>query len=394
MSGFISKYFLAAALFLTALTTPAFSAEQTLTEVAAPKGVIVQQSIAWVKKHLALSAVQIETLVKKGQELEARAANLSEPQLSDGLNKLFSEQQIAGVQVINRHDPLYWLYKERFGLIGANAAASPTQFPAWLTRRGRNWHIYLASNLSAAPIKRGDEIIFDSGEPYSFVSGTDAQATSKKVQVRSLAHEKAVPCDIALAMKSPGQMLLEIVQTNTRLIPLSSAGASGSNAARGAGYLPMPTSDLSALREAYIHALNGFEKTTDTLIIDLRGPYGEGGLSGIDLFLSDKGTRVHFTKKLVALVDRYTSGGREALAAMLQRHAGAILVGEQTAGLSSPVSVEDLDPGRFLLITVQEGRKGEFGPLVPDYKVSESITYVAGRDDVLAQALNVAAAAK
>jgi hypothetical protein len=353
---------------------------------------VVDQTVTWMKKHVALTANQIESIVKSAAALHPRADTMSETALADELNKLLTESQISGIQILNRHDPMYWLYRERFGLTGPQV---PPQLPAWLTRRGRNWHVWAAATpqqtAGSKTLTRGDEVIFPAGEPFAFATGSDgktanaAAAQTLSVQIKSLAHEKAETRSVPLTLKSTGQLLTDIVRTNARRIPLNESGS------RNVAYLPLPGTDLPALRETYTTLMDGFATAADALIVDLRGPYGEGGLSGVDLFLSEKGERLHFKKNLYVLVDRYTAGGREALAAMLQRHAGAVLIGETTAGISAPVEVADLDQGRFLLVATQD-EKESFGPLKPDHQVPDTLAYVAGRDDVLTRALAVAKA--
>lgn len=337
---------------------------------------ILVQTTASLKKQLGLTAQQIEALVKKSALLQDTIENIAENQLTDKLNNLITESGIMGAQVINRHDPMFWWYRARFGI---NNPPAPAQIPAWLIRRGNSWHVYQPSLLVGRDLhlKRGDEIVFSSGFPLDFRSESPSKIV---VKIKSLSWEKSATKEIILESKSPEQLLLEIMQTNKKIHKTGQDST---------GFLSLPSADLSSIRTDFVASLQAFETTTSQLVIDLRGPFGEGGLSGIEMFMDAKGQRINYKKPLFLLVDRYTSGGRETLAGMLQRHAHATLIGEVTSGRTAPVELTELSANKFILVTEHPEKTSPSAPLIPDYPIKESLMFAAGQDEILSQTLKM-----
>lgn len=374
MQIFVFSFFFLGTVLCSTPSTLAAEAPKEIQTVS--NGEIIEHTSAALKKHLGLNALQIETLLKNAAALQDHAGHLNENELTDKLNVMIVDSGISGAQVINRHDPIFWLYRARFGL---DTPPAPAQIPAWLTRRGTNWYVFQASTLAGRDIhlSRGDEIEFASGYPLEF---SDTPISKATVKVKSLSWDKPSAKEITLDLKSPEQLLLEIMQTNRKILKTGQGST---------GYLPLPSTDLTAVRTEFVASLQAFENTTNQLVVDLRGPYGEGGLSGIEMFMDEKGRRINYKKPLFILIDKYTSGGRETLAGMLHRHASATLIGEVTAGRTAPVELTDLSPGRFLLVTQQPTAADAASPLIPDYPVKESLMYAAGQDDILSQTLKL-----
>jgi len=360
----------------------AFAAEPTKIEsskeelIQMPSHDLLHGLMSELKKNLGLTASQIEVLNKNVESYKQKLVGVPEEQIADRLNALIIESSIEGAEVINRHDPLFWLYRARFGLDNPPA---PAQVPVWLTRRGQGWHVYLASaKASTEPhLKRGDEIEFQGGLPINF-AGT--QERSLNVNVKSLSWDKPRSTTLTVQQKSVSQIFLDLTQSHRKVLTTGKSKT---------GFLPMPAIDLKLLHIDVEQTLKEFQNTTDQLIIDLRGPYGEGGMTGLELFLDEKGNRVFYKKPLYLLVDRYTSGGRELLAGLLQRHAGAILIGEATSGRTAPVNLTELEPGKFILITEHKTKTATSGPLKPDLPVAESLMFAAGQDKILEGALAI-----
>jgi hypothetical protein len=337
---------------------------------------LVNSLTVQIKKRLGLSTTQIDELIKNGDVYLHKLNGLSEEKLTDSLNALIVESKIEGAEVINRHDPLFWLYRARFGLDNPPA---PAMIPFWLTRRGHGWHVYLAAtgDSSITTLMRGDQIEFSSGKPLSFDT---IGAKTRSVKVKSLSWDKPETKSLPLQQKSVSQIFLDLVHSHRKDVVTGKTKT---------GVLPLPAIDLELLRVDAEQALKQFQNTTDQLIVDLRGPYGSGGMTGIELFLDDKGNRAHYKKPLYVLIDRYTSGGRELLAGLLQRHAGAILIGEETAGRTAPVELTELDPGKFILITEHQIKSAQSGPLKPDRPIAEALMFAAGQDKILEGAIEI-----
>jgi hypothetical protein len=327
-----------------------------------------------LKLRLGMTTSQIDALNKKTLSYQQKLIGVPEEKVSDQLNALIVESEIEGAEVINRHDPLFWLYRARFGI---NNPPAPAQFPAWLTRRGQGWFVYLGalSPNEGTGLKRGDEVEFSKGVPLVF---GEQNSNNLRIKLKSLSWDKPQETAIALQQKSVNQLFLDLTQENRKVLVTGRTKT---------GLLLIPAIDLELLRVDVEQALKQYQNSTDQLIVDLRGPYGGGGMTGIELFLDEKGNRVHYKKPLYLLVDRYTSGGRELLAGLLQRHAGAILVGETTAGRTAPVELTELEPGKFILITEHKTKTTEIGPIKPDQPIAESLMFAAGQDKILDGAL-------
>ena len=352
---------------------PAASNEEL---IQMPSQDLLNGLLAALKKQLGLTAGQIDALTKNTNSYQQKLVGTPEEQIADRLNALIVESGIEGAEVINRHDPLFWLYRARFGLDNPPA---PAQIPVWLTRRGQGWHVYLATlgTSASSGLKRGDEIEFVKGLPLNF----DAQARKTlDVKVKSLSWDKPQNTALALLQKSVGQIFLDLTQSHRKVFVTGKTKT---------GVLPMPAIDLDLLRVDVEQALKQYQNTTDQLIVDLRGPYGGGGMTGLELFMDEKGKRVHYKKPLYILIDRYTSGGRELLAGRQQRHSGAVLVGEATAGRTAPVELTELEPGKFILITEHKTKTIETAPINPDRPVAESLMFAAGQDKILESALAI-----
>ena len=338
-----------------------------------PSQDLLNSLMTQLKLRLGLTTSQIDALTKQTASYQQKLDGVPEEQIADRLNALIVESGIEGAEVINRHDPLFWLYRARFGIDNPPA---PAQVPVWLTRRGQGWHVYLAAAGSDKEfLKRGDEISFNKGLPLSFA---EQAAKTMSVKVKSLSWDKPQTTALALQQKSVNQLFLDLTQSNRKVLVTGKTKT---------GILLMPAIDLELLRVDVEQALKQFQNTTDQLIVDLRGPYGGGGMTGLELFLDDKGNRAHYKKPLYLLVDRYTSGGRELLAGLLQRHAGAVLIGETTAGRTAPVELTELEPGKFILITEHKTKTAATGPISPDLPIAESLMFAAGQDKILEGAL-------
>jgi hypothetical protein len=327
-----------------------------------------------LKLRLGLTTSQIDALNNLTASYQQKLNGVPEEQLADRLNALIVESGIEGAEVINRHDPIFWLYRARFGI---NNPSTPAQIPVWLTRRGQGWYVYLAAAGSSkeSRLKRGDQIEFNKGLPLNFEEPT---AKTLNVKVKSLSFDKPQTAAFPLQQKSVSQLFLDLTQANRKVLVTGKTKT---------GVLLMPAIDLELLRVDVEQALKQFENSTDQLVVDLRGPYGGGGMTGLELFLDEKGKRVHYKKPLYLLIDRYTSGGRELLAGLLQRHAGAVLVGETTAGRTAPVELTELEPGKFILITEHKTKTAATGPISPDQPIAETLMFAAGQDKILDGAL-------
>jgi hypothetical protein len=368
------------ALALQLLTTNALQAESV--KGAANKEELLQMPseellytmMTQLKLRLGLTTTQIEALNKLTASYQQKLIGVPEEKISDQLNALIVESGIEWAEVINRHDPMFWLYRARFGL---NNPPAPAQFPAWLTRRGQRWYVYLTTSSpeKGTELKRGDEIDFNTGLPLVF---GEQKPQALNIKIKSLSWDKPKAIELTLQQKSVNQIFLDLTQSNRKVL------ATGKTKT---GLLMMPAIDLELLRVDVEQALKQFQNSTDQLIVDLRGPYGGGGMTGIELFLDEKGNRVHYKKPLYLLIDRYTSGGRELLASLLQRHASAILFGETTASRTAPVELTELEPGKYILITEHKTKTTEIGPIKPDHPIAESLMFAAGQDKILDGAL-------
>jgi carboxyl-terminal processing protease len=155
--------------------------------------------------------------------------------------------------------------------------------------------------------------------------------------------------------------------------------------------------------EQLADALHGELAAADGLIVDLRDGWGgcdPGLVSQFDrevpviTSIDRAGKRAIYaaawTGPLVVLVNRRTRSGKEVVAAALQRHRRAVVVGERTAGAVVAGQPFALPDGSLLYLAVADilvdGARLEGAGVVPDVVVADDVAQSEGRDPVLERA--------
>lgn len=327
----------------------------------------VKDSLAKVS----MSPAQRESVNKKLNELSKDAGAITPATLTDALNKIAAEAGLAGTEFLDHSDPNFWLYRARFSL---STPPPPKYLSFWpVTVEGRKHVLFPPSADDKLTLKRGDEVIFPAAGPL-VQGGKGGDAV--KMQVRSSAGDALRDVEAALSAKTPDLALLALVTSTSRTIEAGSVKA---------GYLALPVLDRLDYRHEYLDILKVFERDMDYVILDLRGPFGRGGVSGTRMFFDGK-TRKAVTKPLFVLVDKDTAGGREELAAKFQRDAKAVVIGEETAGDQQQVNLFEIDPGKIMMVSPRPTKKVHTSAkVVPDYKVSDPVAWSNGQDPVIEQ---------
>jgi carboxyl-terminal processing protease len=155
--------------------------------------------------------------------------------------------------------------------------------------------------------------------------------------------------------------------------------------------------------QALADALHGELAAADGLIVDLRDGWGgcdPGLVSQFDrevpviTSIDRAGKRATYaaawTRPLVVLVNHRTRSGKEVVAAALQRHRRAVVVGEHTAGAVVAGRPFALADGSLLYLAVADvlvdGARLEGAGVVPDVEVADDVAHSEGQDPVLERA--------
>ena len=334
---------------------------------------------------------KVDTLRRQlGKDPSADQLRLAIDQLSKDLGfgsdspRLYTEE-----------DAKYWVESACFG--GDIKAAPIAHIGAWFARSGKRWFIHSLVPGGAAEragFIRGDEIIDVDHQAFQPVLSFSKLMPGAEVTLRF----RRLPWD------APKQVTLRpdrssLVEALAKM--LSQGGYLRRVGDKEIMYLPLPLSCHPSLAERLMSQAKVAQMRADALVLDLRGDYSDGGLTYLEPFVSvptsaaTLATPVSvapYAKPLVVLVDHGTSGGREQLAAFLQKAKRAILVGEPTAAASRPGRAVALSSGREILWLPQPGVASD--PLKPDILVTAPLIYAAGSDPQLDQAMAVAASSK
>jgi carboxyl-terminal processing protease len=156
-------------------------------------------------------------------------------------------------------------------------------------------------------------------------------------------------------------------------------------------------------------ALHGPLADADGLIVDLRDGWGGCDPALVSQFdreapvitmIDRAGKRTVYapawTRPLVLLVNHRTRSGKAVVAAALQRHRRALVVGEHTAGAVVAGQPFALADGSLLYLAVADvlvdGARLEGVGVVPDVVVADDVAQSEGRDPVLERARAVLSA--
>lgn len=263
-------------------------------------------------------------------------------------------------------------------------AASTTHLGLWAERRGKRWFartVVPGGPAAAAGIAVGDELVSLDGHPFMpnlmFATSPSRPAS---LRYRRLPWDQEQVATIRPERGTIEASLVRGMRQATRLIRRGN---------QQIGYLWMPILAGAESQAALSEILSVLSVQSDALILDLRGDFAGGDLVGAQHWLASAAQGATYQKPLRVLVDRGTSGGREALAALLQKTGRATLLGTVTAGAAAP--------GQALALRQPYGlaylpKDPPTPPVRPETVLEPALVYAAGSDPVLAEALGQLAA--
>jgi carboxyl-terminal processing protease len=155
---------------------------------------------------------------------------------------------------------------------------------------------------------------------------------------------------------------------------------------RHLGYIHFWLLHMTGVPELLREALLGHFKECDALLLDLRGRGGNAPVVAQVMRLLN-GPEAVWTRPVVALVDRQSRSGKDALAYELKVSGRALLVGEPTAGAVLPAAFADVGPETVLMFPSfslpRYTELLELKPTAPDVHVERAGPYSAGLDPIL-----------
>jgi carboxyl-terminal processing protease len=295
-----------------------------------------------------------------------------------------------------RDDQEYWAIKSAFSsLIGDNRW---TNCGAWFERHGAHYYVrevftdnsVKADEKNTTSLLRGDQIITPGFHPVATCEHglKDAGDRVVTLSIRRLPWEEPRKVKLTSKTQSMAQMLLAEAKASEKIyVPKIKT----KEHAPAIGYFRLTAGTHPEFLHLTRDVLGRFSKTTDAMVIDLRG--GLGGVSSAYLqpFLES------YLKPLVVLIDGTTTGGKEVFAFLLKKQRGAVLVGTRTPGLLLAGETFDVIPGEAMLYLPVAKPAGLSGKLLhhgigADILVETPLLYSAGGDPALSRAVEIAAA--
>jgi carboxyl-terminal processing protease len=261
--------------------------------------------------------------------------------------------------------------------------------------------IFVADVYDGAPAARagleiGDEILSVDGDRYEEIGSFSGKAgKAVAVELRKAANATPVTITVPVQALRPNRTLANAIRASARVIE-----ADG----RRIGYLHLWSFAGGDAEEAVMESVVSERlKSTDGLILDMRGRWGGAPADATDIFVGkaplvelvdrDGETEIassRWRKLLVGIIDEGSRSGMEILAHGLKR-AGVPLVGVRTAGAVLAGRAFRLSDNSLMLLAVTDvrvdGQRLEGAGVAPDIEVPYDIRYSAGADPQLERAV-------
>ena len=348
----------------------------------------------------------------------------SDAQVRLALKQLFQEAAAGGdvARIYSDAEQKFWSNSACFGAVddtggtggvggtvvtgGDHAAAARLRhIGAWFERHGNRWFVravFSGGPAADAGLMRGDEIIDVDGVAFQPVRSFSALASGQKavVRYRRLPWEEPRRALIATTQGSLAEAMVSHLRDGNYWRQVDG---------KRVLYVPLLLSCRPSLASSLMALAKAAQIKGEAMVLDLRGDYTDGGLTYLEPFLSLPTSAdtvatplsvAPYAKALVVLVDQGTGGGREKLAAFLQKHRRAKVVGTPTAGATRPGRAVALGaateaPTEAVHDIIWVPSAGEASPqIMPDILSEASLVYAAGSDPQLDQAFRAAANAK
>jgi C-terminal processing protease CtpA/Prc len=339
-------------------------------------------------------------------------AHPSDAQVRLALKQLFHEAAAGGdvARLYSDAEQKFWSNSACFGDVdgpgGDHAAAARLRhIGAWFERHGNRW--FVRTVLSGGPaadagLMRGDEIVDVNGAALQPVGSFSSLGSGQKavVRYRRLPWEEPRRVLVATTEGSLAEAMVSHLRSGNYWRQVDG---------KRVLYVPLLLSCRPSLASSLMALAKAAQIKGEAMVLDLRGDYTDGGLTYLDPFLSLPTSAdtvatplsvAPYAKALVVLVDQGTGGGREKLAAFLQKHRRAKIVGTPTAGATRPGRAIALTAGTEVpteavhdIIWVPSAGEAS-AQILPDILSEASLVYAAGSDPQLDQAFSAAANAK
>ena len=332
----------------------------------------------------------------------------SDAQVRLALKQLFHEAAAGGdaARLYGDAEQKFWANSSCFdGASGDITTARLRHIGAWFERRGHRWFVsavFSGGPAAEAGLLRGDEIVDVNGAPLQPVGSFSGLGSGQKAVVRYR----------RLPWEEPRRALVATIE-GSLAAAMESHLRDGNYWRQVDGkrvlYVPLMLSCRPTLASSLLVLAKAAQVKGEAMVLDLRGDYTDGGLTYLEPFLSLPTSAdtvatplsvAPYAKALVVLVDQGTGGGRESLAAFLQKHRRAKIVGTSTAGATRPGRVialaagTEATPGAVHDIIWVPSAGETSAQILPDIMSEASLVYAAGSDPQLDQAFSAAANAK
>lgn len=316
-------------------------------------------------------------------------------------NRSLASLESSHTQLFHQDDPLYYELLDVFSF-GPMAKEIRKRFNGELP-----WYAGILARFDGGIVKAvvpggpafkagllaGDEIVSVAGKPFQAVESFRGKAGMS----------------LSLTVKRDGK-LLEFQVTPERIQPRQAFLRSISDSAQifeeppyRLGYVRMWSYAGEAYQDRLRELLLGKLKSTDGLILDLRGSWGGASPEFAQLFLSQtdfvmkpRGREPFilesssYSAPLYILIDESVSSGKEILAYNLQKSGRAKLVGSPTRGAVLGGELHLLPGGHALYLARADaeidGRKLERLGVTPDHYLPQEYHVAGAEDDLIRNA--------
>jgi carboxyl-terminal processing protease len=316
----------------------------------------------------------------------------TDSEVTVAVNSLLQRLGRSHTQFLTPADQEYWALKSIFS--GILNGASINHVGIWFERKGARWfarNVLPGGSAAEAGLVRGDEIMSIDGNPVGPIASFVALKPGDKVSVTYR----------RLPWQEPQTASLKVVHSSIQAALLKSMKSSWllhTQDGKSVAYFWLPTGTHPDFKQQLKQFVSKAADQADALVLDLRDGFGGADPTFLEPFFQTdpSGPAPTFTKPMVTLVNEGTRSGKEWLAWSIQGQKRGPLVGTRTAGAFLAAKLFDVEPLRYALYLPVGGTKGigvelEGVGVTPDVVVTSPLSYAAGGDPQLMEALKLAA---
>lgn len=315
-------------------------------------------------------------------------------------NRALADLQTSHTGYYDRHAPEYYALKSIFARV-LNIAAVEVDSPgADITAENVVRVVFASGPAEQAGLRRGDRIETADGNPFHRIDSFQGHSGKAVVlQVRRTMNGNMITRNLTPRRVDPQKEWLEAQIAGSRIIEVKG---------KKIGFVPMFSGAGDDFEEALRQTLSEKLHQADAVVIDFRNGFGGCSPSCVNIFTReppvltfvDRSGRegvndAQWRKPVVLLINRGSRSGKEAVAAALQKHRLATLVGERTAGAVLAGQCFEVGSDAVLYLAVADvrvdGQRLEGVGVAPDIEVPDSLPFADGRDPQLDKAVQAAA---